>query len=65
MGGCEGLMGMMFYLLLHSDSAVFPLEPLHECRDGVEGGGAKRRGRFDGGLCRHVVFGPLEVATRF
>ena len=42
---------------------IFLLEPLHVCRDGVEGGGAEGRGCFDCDLGRRVILGPLEITS--
>ena len=52
-------------VLLHSNAGVVFLETLDEGWDGVEGGAAEGRRRFDGCLRGHVVFGPLEVAAWF
>ena len=52
-------------VLLHSHSCMFfhLFECLHECCDGVEGGGAERGVCLDCSLRGHVVLGPLEEAT--
>ena len=52
-------------LRAHSSMFFRLLESLHECWDGVEGGGAERGVCLDCSLRGHVVFGPLEEATWF
>ena len=54
-------------VLLRANSSVFfdLLESLHECWDGVKGGGAERMACFDCSMRGHVVLGPLDVSAWF